>query len=226
MPAARGPRAPRLAAALGGGGSAAAAAAAVAAAGRSSLSAVFVLVAGALAEGAVFPWNLGRLGNAFTLWLGIDPPDLFFYAFLPPLLLHSALSIDYFLFNKAGAGPASGRYQPPHRFTLLIGRSSSRPGTAPAPASAAHNRKAVMMQVMVFAFLVVLLSTLLATPVLLYGLRLAGWGWRWQHGALFSAMLASTDALAITAVLRRAGGPESLITLMEGESLLNDASGK
>lgn len=41
-----------------------------------------------------------------------------------------------------------------------------------------------------------------------------------------SAMLASTDALAITAVLRRAGGPESLITLMEGESLLNDASGK
>lgn len=38
-------------------------------------------------------------------------------------------------------------------------------------------------------------------------------------------MLASTDALAITAVLRRAGGPESLVTLMEGESLLNDASG-
>ena len=40
-----------------------------------------------------------------------------------------------------------------------------------------------------------------------------------------SAMLASTDALAITAVLRRAGGPEALVTLMEGESLLNDASG-
>lgn len=39
-------------------------------------------------------------------------------------------------------------------------------------------------------------------------------------------MLASTDALAITAVLRRAGGPESIVTLMEGESLLNDASGE
>jgi NhaP-type Na+/H+ or K+/H+ antiporter len=38
-------------------------------------------------------------------------------------------------------------------------------------------------------------------------------------------MLASTDALAITSILRRAGGPESLVTLMEGESLLNDASG-
>ena len=45
---------------------------------------------------------LCRLGNAFTLWLGINPPELFFYAFLPPLLLDSALSIDYFLFNKAG----------------------------------------------------------------------------------------------------------------------------
>jgi hypothetical protein len=26
---------------------------------------------------------------------------MFFYAFLPPLLLDSALSINYFLFNKA-----------------------------------------------------------------------------------------------------------------------------
>jgi hypothetical protein len=42
-----------------------------------------------------------------------------------------------------------------------------------------------MLQVMVFAFLVVLLSALLATPLLLYGLRLVDWGWRWQHGALF-----------------------------------------
>ena len=38
-------------------------------------------------------------------------------------------------------------------------------------------------------------------------------------------MLASTDALAITAVLRKAGGPEWLVTLLEGEALLNDASG-
>ena len=71
----------------------------------SALSAVLVLVAGALAEGVVFPLNLGRLGNAFTLWLGIDPPEVFFYAFLPPLLLDSALSIDYFLFIKAGGVP-------------------------------------------------------------------------------------------------------------------------
>ena len=136
--------------------------------------------------------------------------------------------------------------------------AQSQPSTA-TPAV----RLQVAVQVMFFAFLVVLLSALITTPVLLYGLGLAAHGWRWQHGALFrraallqqrlacvtnrhswaalpfspcnvlacsnpsprSAMLASTDALAITAVLRRAGGPESLVTLMEGESLLNDASG-
>ena len=38
---------------------------------------------------------------------------------------------------------------------------------------------------MFFAFLVVLLSALITTPVLLYGLGLAARGWRWQHGALF-----------------------------------------
>ena len=39
----------------------------------SALSAVWVLVAGALAEAAgVFPFNLGRLGNAFTLWCGAE----------------------------------------------------------------------------------------------------------------------------------------------------------
>jgi hypothetical protein len=52
-----------------------------------------------------------RLGNAFTLWLGIDPPEIFFYAFLPPLLLDSALSIDYFLFHKVGRRRGAGASQ-------------------------------------------------------------------------------------------------------------------
>ena len=83
-----------------------------------------------------------------------------------------------------------------------------------------------MLQVIAFAFLVVVASAALSTPLLLVLLGLREMGWRWQHGALFSAMLASTDALAVTAVLRRAGGPGSLVVLMEGESLLNDASGE
>lgn len=70
-----------------------------------SLSAVLVLLAGALCEAFVFPFNLGRLGNAFSIFLSADPPELFYYAFLPPLLLDSALSIDFFLFKKAS--PAS-----------------------------------------------------------------------------------------------------------------------
>ena len=77
----------------------------------SPLSAVFVLLAGAATEGLAMPFNLGRLGNALTLWLGINPPELFFYAFLPPLLLDSALSLDYFLFKKVwrpGGGLGGG----------------------------------------------------------------------------------------------------------------------
>lgn len=46
------------------------------------------------------PPPVHRLGNAFSIWLGVNPPSLFFYAFLPPLLLDSALSLDYFLFKK------------------------------------------------------------------------------------------------------------------------------
>jgi hypothetical protein len=46
--------------------------------------------------------NLYRLGNAISLWLGIQPPDLFFYAFLPPLLVDAALRLDWYIFSKVG----------------------------------------------------------------------------------------------------------------------------
>ena len=46
--------------------------------------------------------NLRRLSNAISLWLGIQPPDLFFYAFLPPLLVDAALRLNFFVFQKAG----------------------------------------------------------------------------------------------------------------------------
>ena len=42
----------------------------------------------------------------------MTPPELFLYAFLPPLLLDAALSIDYFLFNKAGQRSLSLDYFP------------------------------------------------------------------------------------------------------------------
>ena len=51
-------------------------------------------------QGLLFPWNLGRLGNSVALWLNIEPYELFFYVFLPPLLLDAAVKLDFFLFKK------------------------------------------------------------------------------------------------------------------------------
>ena len=52
----------------------------------------------------MFPANLGRLGNAAAIWLGIQPWELFFYIFLPPLLLDAAVRTDWFMFKKVGCG--------------------------------------------------------------------------------------------------------------------------
>lgn len=59
---------------------------------------------------------------------------------------------------------------------------------------------------MVFAFLVVLLSALITTPVLLYGLGLAAHGWRWQHGALFRRARARADLRGAAARVHVAPG--------------------
>ena len=44
--------------------------------------------------------NVRYLGNAIALWLSMTPADLFLYIFLPPLLLDSAVRVDYFVFKK------------------------------------------------------------------------------------------------------------------------------
>lgn len=48
----------------------------------------------------MFPANLGRFGNSIAIWLAIEPYELFFYIFLPPLLFDAAVRIDFFLFKK------------------------------------------------------------------------------------------------------------------------------
>ena len=53
----------------------------------------------------MFAGNLGRLGNSIAIWLGIQPYELFFYVFLPPLLMDAAVRIDFFLFKKASFCP-------------------------------------------------------------------------------------------------------------------------
>jgi hypothetical protein len=61
----------------------------------------------------------------------------------------------------------------------------------------------VLIHVISFAFLIVMASTAIFTPVLLYVFGLKELGWEWQHGALFSAMIASTDAVAVSAILKK-----------------------
>jgi len=65
--------------------------------------------AGGVLMGFVYPFNLKEIGNGVALWLGIEPYELFFYIFLPPLLLDAALKIDWYIFKKVGGGAAPQR---------------------------------------------------------------------------------------------------------------------
>ncbi|KAL4437060.1 hypothetical protein ABPG75_004199 [Micractinium tetrahymenae] len=149
---------------------------------RGKLAVVWVLVAGGTLGAATYLANLRELGNGVAMWLGISPPDLFFYAFIPPLALDSALRLDLFLLRKTW----------PH--------------------------------MLLTTFVMVIASAFLLTPIIMFAKGFGSRGFTWAHVALFSAMVASTDALSVTAILKKSGGPERLVTLMEGESLLNDAS--
>ena len=46
-------------------------------------------------------WN--RVLPRQALWLGVEPPDLLLYVFLPPILLDSAARIEFFVFKKVHA---------------------------------------------------------------------------------------------------------------------------
>ncbi|HSR24747.1 MAG TPA: cation:proton antiporter, partial [Candidatus Eisenbacteria bacterium] len=47
----------------------------------------------------------------------------------------------------------------------------------------------------------------------------------WAAAFTLGAIVAPTDALAATAIFQRLGAPRRIVTVLEGESLLNDASG-
>lgn len=65
------------------------------------LSAVWLLLAGGVLGVVNYYANLLRLSNAIALWLQIQPPYLFWYAFLPPLLVDAAMRLDFYTFSKA-----------------------------------------------------------------------------------------------------------------------------
>lgn len=147
------------------------------------LSAVWALVAGGILGCINYYANLLHISNAISLWLSIQPADLFLYAFLPPLLVETSIRLDFFNLSKIW----------PHALLLA--------------------------SVMVF------LSLIALTPIILFVLGFQHRGWSWVQGALFSAIISPTDALAVTAILSSANGPERLIAIIEGESLFNDATG-
>jgi Na+/H+ antiporter len=50
-------------------------------------------------------------------------------------------------------------------------------------------------------------------------------GFDWRIGLVLGAAVATTDAIAATSIAKRIGLPKSIVDLLEGESLLNDATG-
>src|SRR5580700_8084551 len=50
-------------------------------------------------------------------------------------------------------------------------------------------------------------------------------GFDWQLGFLLGAVVSPTDAVAATSIARKVGMPQRVVDILEGESLLNDATG-
>lgn len=50
-------------------------------------------------------------------------------------------------------------------------------------------------------------------------------GFDWRLGCVLGAVVAPTDAIAATSIAKRIGLPQRIVDLLEGESLVNDASG-
>jgi len=50
-------------------------------------------------------------------------------------------------------------------------------------------------------------------------------GFDWKTGFILGAVVAPTDALAATTIAKRIGLPKQIVDILEGESLVNDASG-
>src|SRR5215475_13384778 len=50
-------------------------------------------------------------------------------------------------------------------------------------------------------------------------------GFDWRLGLVLGAVVATTDAIAATSIAKRVGLPQTIVDILEGESLVNDASG-
>jgi CPA1 family monovalent cation:H+ antiporter len=80
-----------------------------------------------------------------------------------------------------------------------------------------------LVPILLLALPVLLLSTLLTAALVFAGIAHPE-GFPWITALVCGALLSATDPVAVTEVARRLPVPERLVTLMEGESLFNDAT--
>src|SRR5882762_9774325 len=74
---------------------------------------------------------------------------------------------------------------------------------------------------------ILLLAFGLVTFTVLVVAEVAQWflpGFDWRMGFALGAVVAPTDAIAATSIARRIGLPQRIVDILEGESLVNDAS--
>ncbi|MCA8916190.1 MAG: cation:proton antiporter [Planctomycetes bacterium] len=69
-----------------------------------------------------------------------------------------------------------------------------------------------------------MLACTVATAFLMVGVTGLGWEWSLPIALVFGALISATDPVAVVALLRDVGAPKRLSLLIEGESLLNDAT--
>lgn len=83
--------------------------------------------------------------------------------------------------------------------------------------------KSNLLSIMVLAVAGMLLTTVITGVLLYFGIGHPT-GFPWIAALLAGALLAATDPVAVVAQMKSLGAPEKLSTLLEGESLFNDAT--
>ena len=63
-----------------------------------------------------------------------------------------------------------------------------------------------------------------AATIAICGIYIFPYQWSWVVGLLFGSILSATDPVAVVAILEDSGASESLASLIDAESLLNDGS--
>lgn len=124
--------------------------------------------------------DLGLLSTSLRQWVHLDPPQIFFYVFLAPLIFEAAFNTQLHVFKR------------------------------------------VLIPILSLATLIVLVQVFLIALFQKYVVRTEDWTW-WA-ALMFGSMLSATDPISVTATLKSVGASETLNTLIEGESLLNDGT--